>query len=165
MSAASVVASVADRLDTPMVIVTARDGARRAGCLVGFATQCSIDPARWLVCISEKNATFAVAMAAEALAIHFLGDDDRGHRAAELFGEQTDDEIDKFSLWPWRDGSGGVVLLDGLPAWVAGPVVSRHRAGDHTAMVVNVTDGEIDDAWQTPLGYLSVRDLHPGHEA
>jgi hypothetical protein len=32
-------------------------------------------------------------------------------------------------------------------------------------MVVNVTDGEIDDAWQTPLGYLSVRDLHPGHEA
>ncbi|WP_255355718.1 flavin reductase, partial [Frankia sp. CpI1-P] len=40
----------------PMVIVTAAvpDG-ERSGCLVGFHTQCSIEPARYLLCISQAN--------------------------------------------------------------------------------------------------------------
>ena len=36
-------------LDYPMFIATARsERGERAGCLVGFATQCSIDPSRFL---------------------------------------------------------------------------------------------------------------------
>ena len=36
-------------LDYPMYVVTAAGaGAEWDGCLVGFATQCSIDPARWV---------------------------------------------------------------------------------------------------------------------
>lgn len=31
-------------LDYPMFVVTVAAGGERAGCLVGFATQCSIDP-------------------------------------------------------------------------------------------------------------------------
>jgi flavin reductase (DIM6/NTAB) family NADH-FMN oxidoreductase RutF len=41
-------------LDYPMAIVTsaaAEDD--RAGCLVGFTTQCSLNPPRYLVCISR----------------------------------------------------------------------------------------------------------------
>ena len=37
-------------LDYPMFIVTVAPDGGRAGCLVGFATQCSIDPVRFLVC-------------------------------------------------------------------------------------------------------------------
>ena len=33
-------------LDYPMIVVTVASGAERAGCLVGFSTKCSIDPAR-----------------------------------------------------------------------------------------------------------------------
>ncbi|HEX8931084.1 MAG TPA: flavin reductase, partial [Actinomycetota bacterium] len=39
-----------DRLDYPMLIVTAETDGERAGCLVGFATQCSIEPPRFLLC-------------------------------------------------------------------------------------------------------------------
>lgn len=35
-------------LDYPMLIVTTRSGGELDGCLVGFSTQCSIDPARFL---------------------------------------------------------------------------------------------------------------------
>ena len=48
-------------LDFSMLVVTAFDGRERAGCLVGFSTQCSIDPPRYLVCISTANHTARVA--------------------------------------------------------------------------------------------------------
>lgn len=48
-------------LDYPMFIATTRAGDERAGCLLGFATQCSIDPPRFLVCLSDKNYTCQIA--------------------------------------------------------------------------------------------------------
>jgi flavin reductase (DIM6/NTAB) family NADH-FMN oxidoreductase RutF len=50
--------ALAGGLDYPMFIVTVGDGARRAGCLVGFAAQCSIDPPRFMVWLSKKNHTY-----------------------------------------------------------------------------------------------------------
>jgi flavin reductase (DIM6/NTAB) family NADH-FMN oxidoreductase RutF len=42
-----------------MYIVTAvgKDG-ERAGCLIGFGTQCSVKPPRFLACVSTENRTF-----------------------------------------------------------------------------------------------------------
>ena len=59
-------------LDYPMLIVTTVDQEERAGCLVGFSTQCSIGPPRYLVCLSDKNRTTRVAARAVALAVHFV---------------------------------------------------------------------------------------------
>jgi flavin reductase (DIM6/NTAB) family NADH-FMN oxidoreductase RutF len=80
-----------------MFLVTAVHPASgaRAGCLVGFATQCSISPGRFLVAISRSNATHAVALAAEVLAVHGPARDQHG--LAVLFGAETGDEIDKFA--------------------------------------------------------------------
>ena len=71
-------------LDYPMLIVTAEADGERAGCLVGFATQCSIHPPRFAVWISRQNHTFGVARRAGVLAVHFLSTADRA--LAELFG-------------------------------------------------------------------------------
>jgi flavin reductase (DIM6/NTAB) family NADH-FMN oxidoreductase RutF len=59
-------------LDYPMFIVTVAAAGERAGCLVGFATQCSIDPPRFLVCLSDKNRTYRVAQAADAMVVHLV---------------------------------------------------------------------------------------------
>jgi flavin reductase (DIM6/NTAB) family NADH-FMN oxidoreductase RutF len=40
-------------LDYPMFIVTVAAGGERNGCLIGFATQSSIDPPRFLAVISK----------------------------------------------------------------------------------------------------------------
>ena len=150
------------RLDYPMFVVTTYDGQTRAGCLVGFATQCSIDPARFLVCLSDKNHTHRVAAGAQTGAVHVLREEQ--HDVAELFGSLTGDEVDKLARCAWHEGPYGLPLLADCAGWFAGRVLERHPAGDHTAHLVEVTDaGGGGDA--ALLAFDDVRDLEPGHEA
>ena len=100
-------------LDYPMFIVTVAHGGERSGCLVGFATQCSIDPPRFLVCLSKANHTYRVARHAELLAVHFVPAD--AEPLAELFGGETGDRVDKFARCEWHPGPGGVPLLADCP--------------------------------------------------
>src|SRR3712207_8698977 len=51
------------------------DGDRRSGCLIGFATQASINPPRFVVCLSRKNRTFRVANDVDHLGVHLLPSD------------------------------------------------------------------------------------------
>jgi flavin reductase (DIM6/NTAB) family NADH-FMN oxidoreductase RutF len=121
-------------LDYPMFIVTAATDAERAGCLVGFATQTSIDPSRFLVCLSHQNRTYRVARCAEVLAVHFVAAD--AVALAELFGGLTGDQVDKFSQCAWRLGPAGVPILDRCENWFVGRVVERLDAGDHHAFLL-----------------------------
>lgn len=147
--------------DPPIVIVTTCAGEQRSGCVVGFSTQCSIKPPRWLVCISEKNATFDVVTRADVVAVHVLAQENRD--LAELFGGETDDEIDKFTRCSWQPGPGGVPILDGCPAWMAGPIVDRRPVGDHTAVVFDLDAGEVRNAAASVLRYRAARSIEPGH--
>lgn len=156
---------VVSGLDYPLFVVTAVDriSGERAGCLVGFLTQCSIDPVRFVVCLSHRNHTYRVALRSDTLAIHVLGTERRG--LAELFASTTGDEIDKFARCEWAPGPGGVPLLSGASRWFAGSVLDRFPLGDHTGFVVSPTDADVVDDERPPLTFSSVRDLSPGHEA
>jgi flavin reductase (DIM6/NTAB) family NADH-FMN oxidoreductase RutF len=48
-------------LDYPLYVVTTAVEGERAGYLIGFATQCSIHPPRFLACISNRNRACALA--------------------------------------------------------------------------------------------------------
>jgi flavin reductase (DIM6/NTAB) family NADH-FMN oxidoreductase RutF len=146
-----------------MFIVTAVDGdGERAGCLVGFATQCSIDPPRFLTCISRANRTFEVATRAEIVVVHFLG---RAQIAlAELFGSQTGDEVDKFQLCEWQPGPGGAPVLSGVPGWFAGRVLARHDLGDHVGLWLEPVEAH-DNGGPLDVGYQAVKGVDPGHPA
>lgn len=112
-----------------MVIVTAAAAGRRAGCLVGFASQVSVRPPRFLVALSTANHTYRVAAGASALAVHLIDAED--HRLAELFGTRTGDEIDKFIRCAWTAGPDGVPVLDAATAVLLGRVLERIPFGDH----------------------------------
>jgi flavin reductase (DIM6/NTAB) family NADH-FMN oxidoreductase RutF len=147
-------------LDYPMVVVTARAEEGPAGCLVGFATQCSIHPPRYLVCLSDKNRTERVASHADALAVHFLAAGDV--ELARIFGEQTTDDADTFSHWPWRPGPRGAPILDGCGRWFVGAILERRPLGDHVAYVLGPL--AVADAASGPgLMFQQVKDLDPGH--
>jgi flavin reductase (DIM6/NTAB) family NADH-FMN oxidoreductase RutF len=148
-----------NRLDLPMLIVTAEADGQRAGCLVGFATQCSIDPPRFLLCLSRRNHTFGVAARSGTLVTHVLGPEHR--ELASLFGEQTGDEVDKFARCRWRPGPGGPVL-EACQHWFAGRVLDRFEVGDHVAFLVEpaaAAAGRIGGQ----LSFQDVRRLRPGH--
>jgi flavin reductase (DIM6/NTAB) family NADH-FMN oxidoreductase RutF len=150
------------QLDYPMLIVTAATDGERAGCLVGFSTQCSMDPARFLVCLSKRNHTFRVARHADVLVVHFLAPAD--YELSVLFGEQTGDAVDKFARCAWTPGPGAAPVLDGTRGWFAGRVLARHDLGDHVGFVLDPFAGERrHDGAQ--LGFQAVREMEPGHPA
>src|SRR3954453_15530186 len=97
-----------------MAIVTTVSGGERAGCLIGFHAQCSIDPPRYVVWLSKANHTFRVALHAQHFAVHFLPED-IFEELPRLFGTVSGDDADKFARCSWDAGPGGVPLLRDLP--------------------------------------------------
>jgi flavin reductase (DIM6/NTAB) family NADH-FMN oxidoreductase RutF len=150
------------QLDYPMLIVTANDGRRRAGCLVGFASQCAIDPPRFMVWLSKNNNTYAVAQGVERLAVHVLTPENRP--LAELFGTVTGFDEDKFARCAWRDGPDGVPLLTDCPQWFVGRVLARYDTGDHEGVLLEPT-AVGDGKGLGQLGFQAVGDLDAGNEA
>jgi flavin reductase (DIM6/NTAB) family NADH-FMN oxidoreductase RutF len=95
--------------------------------------------------------------------VHALARENLG--LARLFGEETGDNIDKFSHTEWHTGPGGrSVVLDECPRWFAGEVVARYDPGDHLGLLVAPFAAECRGSGPQ-LGFQSVRDLEPGHPA
>lgn len=147
------------QLDYPMLIVTTSVAGEHSGCLVGFHTQCSIDPPRFLVCVSHRNHTFPLALASELLAVHVL--DVADHRLAELFGERTGDDVDKFAACAWREHH-GLPVLSAVKAWFIGRVLHRLDCGDHTGHLLEPIQAEFSGELHQ-LGFQQVKTLNPGH--
>jgi len=153
---------IAATLTTPMSVVTTRAGDEIDGCLVGFSTQCSIDPLRYLVCLSVKNRTYELAMRASTLVVHVLHDTPSDRALASWFGERTARDTDKFTRCEWTRGPDDVPVLAGCD-WFAGPIVGRHDAGDHIAHVIDITDGAAPRAHEPWLLLYEVQDLDAGN--
>ena len=150
------------QLDYPMFIATVAADGERAGCLIGFATQCSIHPPRFLAGISDKNRTYRVAEHAESMAIHLVPED--ATELAELFGGETGDDLDKFERCDWRPGPDGVPLLDGCPNRFVGRILERVDFGDHVGLVLEPFFAEEDER-SGQLGFHRAKRIEPGHEA
>jgi flavin reductase (DIM6/NTAB) family NADH-FMN oxidoreductase RutF len=129
---------------------------------VGFATQCSIEPPRFLVCLSKSNRTYRVAREADALAVHFVPAG--AEPLAELFGGETGDRVDKFSRCAWRPGPGGVPLLDACPNRFVGAVRGRANAGDHVAFVLEPIAAEHGHR-NGQFPFHRAKRIEPGHPA
>jgi flavin reductase (DIM6/NTAB) family NADH-FMN oxidoreductase RutF len=148
------------RLDYPMFVVTASDGRDRDGCLVGFASQVSIHPPRFLVCLSDKNRTYRVAQNAQTLMVHLVGRSQE--RLARLFGGETGDQVDKFAYCEWAEGPGGAPALLELPNRFAGRILERLPFGDHVGFwlePIEVHSGESEPT----LTFRQVKGMDPGH--
>lgn len=126
--------TLAKVLDVSLLVVTAAADGVRSGCVVGFATQCSLEPERFLVCLSRANRTYEVARQATALGVHVLGRDQVA--LARLFGGTTDDEIDKLGAVAWRPGPTGAPLLEECAAWAEMPILEQLPLGDHVGFLV-----------------------------
>jgi flavin reductase (DIM6/NTAB) family NADH-FMN oxidoreductase RutF len=148
-------------LDFVMLVVTARSEAGPAGCLVGFSTQCSVHPSRYLVCLSDKNRTQRVATQTDVLGVHFL--EAGATELARLFGEETTDDTDTFSRCRWHPGPSDVPILDDCGRWFAGRIVERVLLGDHVGYLLEPIAAH-NQGSEDGLFFRQVKDLDPGHE-
>ncbi|WNG86496.1 flavin reductase family protein [Mycobacterium sp. ITM-2016-00317] len=150
-------------LDYPVFVVTTAAGDQLAGCLVGFTSQTSINPPRFLVGLSRNNHTFSVATKAEHLAVHLLPRTEL--EVAELFGGQTGDDTDKFAQCRWHSGPAGMPILDAAPAWFVGKVTRRFDLGDHVGHLLEPVSGSAPDELGEVITFSDVGHVEAGHEA
>lgn len=148
-------------LNYPVFIVTTAVRDRREGCVIGFATQTSVHPGRFLACLSRENRTFRLAREADALAVHLVAREQI--ELVELFGGETGDEIDKFERCEWSSGPQGMPILDGCPGWFVGTIGSRHDLGDHEGYLLSPVAA--CHGARELLYFQDVKDIEPGHHA
>lgn len=150
-------------LDYPMYVVTTHGDNELAGCLVGFTSQVSIQPRRFLVGLSKRNHTYRAAQRSQHLAVHLLA---RTHRdLARLFGSETGDRVDKFARCGWHPGPRGLPILDDAVAWFVGDVLNRIDMGDHVGFLLEPVAGRSPASFEQLVTFGDVRDLDPGHQA
>ena len=150
-------------LDQSMVIVTTAADEDRAGCLVGFHSQASIEPPRYVVWLSQANHTHGVAARASTFAVHLVPAD--RHDLAALFGGLTGDESDKLSRCDWVPGPDGVPLLEGCPdRFVGRRVTWLTGGGDHDGVVLEPLRAEVGSSgpW---VRLADASDIDAGHAA
>jgi flavin reductase (DIM6/NTAB) family NADH-FMN oxidoreductase RutF len=145
-----------------MFIVTVRAGEQQAGCLVGFGCQTSIDPPRFLVCLSRKNHTYRVAASSEAVAVHFVPQ--QAEALARLFGGCTGDEVDKFARCAWRPGPAGLPILQECRNWFVGRVLERLDLGDHVGYQLEPIAAH-REAGESYFTFRQAMRIEPGHPA
>lgn len=151
---------VAGADDAMWIVTTVADG-RRAGCLVGFGAQVSIEPRRFLACLSTANYTYAAASRAQYLAVHLLASESVA--LAQLFGAETGSEIDKFEHCEWHEGPHSLPILAGAAGWFAGEVLRRYDFGDHVGHLLAPIAAQPPDPGHSPLRFHEVGELIPGH--
>jgi flavin reductase (DIM6/NTAB) family NADH-FMN oxidoreductase RutF len=147
-------------LDYPLYVLTTSVKGEPSGCLIGFATQCSIHPQRFLACISKQNHTFDLVRETTAVAVHII--EERDKDLARHFGGQSGDEVDKFAGVDWRYEH-EVPVLAACTRWFIGSVLERIDLGDHLGLLLEPVESATGAA-ATQLGYQQARDIKAGHK-
>jgi flavin reductase (DIM6/NTAB) family NADH-FMN oxidoreductase RutF len=153
--------TIASALDAPLIVVTAADARERAGCLVGFHSQSSIEPLRYCVWLSKANFTYRVALRSTHLGIHFLTAADLP--LAERFGTLSGDDVDKFAGLRTGPGPGRVPVLEDCPHWlVARRITLVDDGGDHVCVMTETVAAHTGGRFE-PLRLAQAAHLQPGH--
>ncbi|MGV9664547.1 flavin reductase family protein [Nocardia niigatensis] len=148
--------------NAPMWIVTTIADGQRAGCLVGFSAQVSIEPRRFVACLSKRNHTYGVASRADHLAVHLLSDESLA--LAQLFGSETGFDLDKFEHSDWQEGPHSLPILTATAGWFIGEILNRTDFGDHVGFLLAPTAARAPTPGIPPLRYAAVADLVPGNQ-
>ena len=152
--------SIMASIETPSYVVTTAADGETAGCLVAFATRCSVDPPRFGIWLSKLNRTYRVAQSATTLAVHLLRA--RDGDLAERFGGDTGDETDKFTDVDWNPGPDGCPVIHRLD-WFAGSIVDRVETGDHVGFLLVPWGGQCRRSTTPQLPPSDLDDIEAGH--
>ena len=133
---------------TGVTIVTARDA---SGAFVGLTANSfnsvSLDPPLVLWSLSRRAGSMPIFSSGSHYAIHILAADQ-----VDLAQRFATKDIDRFAGIAWKEGAGGVPLLDGAAARFECFNRSRYEEGDHVIFVGEVERCEHREGAQ-PLLY------------
>ena len=145
-----------------MFIVTANAGGEPLGCLVGFTTQASIDPPRFIACLSHRNRTYRLGKDARALGVHAVpADAERPRRSSSAARPPTRRTSSRA-----RRGTKGPRASRSSSAARTGSSAASWRAtdaGDHDAFLLEPIAGSSTE--EDEFTFHRAKRIDPGHEA
>lgn len=150
-------------VDSPLIVVTTSAEGERAGCLVGFHSQASIDPEQYCFWLSKANHTYRVALRSDHFTVHFPTTADS--ELARHFGSRSGSDTDKFAGLDFTATEDGVPLLTDLPnRLVVERITMLDDGGDHVCLTARVASVEVAGVF-TALRPSQLGDLTPGHDS
>ena len=132
---------VMGHLPTGVVVVAGREPATGspAGLVVGTFQSLSLDPPLVSFCVQNTSTTWPKLKDAAALGISVLGESHDG--AARALAAKTGD---RFADLETVSYSSGAVFIDGTSLWMETAIEQLIPAGDHTIVVLRVSDVRVD---------------------
>lgn len=146
-----------------MAVVTTTAEGVRAGSLIGFHAQASIEGQHYCLWLSKANHTYRTSLRSTHFALHFLTGDDLD--MAERFGTRSGEDTDKFSGLDVETDEYDVPLLRALPhRLLLDRVATLDDGGDHVCVTTRVRSATTTGHF-SPLRLSDVDHLEPGHAA
>jgi flavin reductase (DIM6/NTAB) family NADH-FMN oxidoreductase RutF len=133
---------------TGVTVVTSIGENGPSGLTASAVCSLSIDPLLMLVCLDRGSRTLAAIQSSRLLAVNVLA---RNQEALARGFAGKGPEHEKFTGVSWQD-RGGVPVLDGVVAWLAGELTDLVPGGDHFVAIASVTD--MDAPGGEPLVYF-----------
>ena len=132
-----------------VITIVGEDGVAR-GMTVGSFTSLSLNPPLVLACIGDASSIAQAMHGATHVGVSVLASDQ-----AELSRLFANTVARTFEGVAHHRGPAGMPLLDGAVTHLEGPIVARHRGGDHTIVVAEVAYAVTTD--REPLTHLRRR--------
>jgi flavin reductase (DIM6/NTAB) family NADH-FMN oxidoreductase RutF len=132
-------------------VIGVADGGRANAFTAAWVMQVSFEPLLVALSVNPSNASYPLLVASGVFVVNVLraGQQDLARR----FGTRSGHGDDKLRDVCWRPGVGGSPILEQAAAYLACRVVRSVPAGDHVAVIAEVTGGELLDPAAVPLRY------------
>lgn len=131
---------------TGVCAISAMDGVRPVGMVVGSFTSVSLDPPLVAFLPDRKSSSWPRIEKAKRFCVNILSD----HQEAvcRAISSKT---ADKFKSVPYRLSDCGLPIIDGIVAWIACDLDAVHEAGDHFIAVGRVRSLAVENPHQPLL--------------
>lgn len=124
------------QVPSPVVIVTAAVGGERRGITIGSFTSVSLAPPLVSFNVGRAAMMYPVITSAERFAVHLPPAD--GGVLCNHFAQSGLSGDDQFAAVRWREGAGGVPLLEGMRGILHCRPAAVYEAGDSVLVVGEV---------------------------
>ncbi|HSP95817.1 MAG TPA: flavin reductase family protein [Candidatus Dormibacteraeota bacterium] len=146
-------------LTTGIYVLTTRDGAVRHGMSSSWVTQVSGTPPLLVAAVDVGHASHAMIEGSGRFALNVVGGAAR--HLEDYFYSPASHRADNLATVACDESPAGLPYLRDALASLECRVVDRHRAGDHTLFVAEITDAVVRGA-DRPLTSLDLEYVYVG---
>jgi len=134
-----------------LYVVGSRDGDRRNGMTLNWATQLSFEPKLLGISVEKEAYTHELIAGGGAFSLCIIDREDRA--IVRKFTKPVEVDVAAATLngFPYRDGVTGVPILTQAVAYVECEVRQAVDVGDHTLFIGEIVDAGFGKAEDTPV--------------